>query len=137
MIAAIKALHLLALAFGAAASLGNIYLMLARGPHDLPDPGRMGALRKLYRQTALAAIGLLWLTGLILLVWNHGGWVAGFSFSAKLALVVLLTAIVAFLNVMAPGWARRGGPPAWVASLHIVGATSLLAIVVLAAFAFG
>jgi len=137
MYAVLKALHFLALAFGAAASLGNIYLMLARGPHELPDPGRHNELRKLYRLTAMAAIALLWITGLLLLVFGHGGWVTGIAFAGKIILVLLLTAIVALLNVMAPYWAQRGGPPGWVPAVHVTGAVSLLTIVALAAFAFG
>jgi cytochrome b subunit of formate dehydrogenase len=135
--ALLKAIHFLALAFGAAASLGNIYLMLARGPHDLPDPGRHNELRKLYRLTALAAIALLWITGLLLLVFGHGGWVSGPAFASKIALVLVLTAIVVLLNLMAPYWARRGGPPGWIPAVHLTGAASLLAVVALAAFAFG
>jgi hypothetical protein len=137
VIATIKALHYLALAFGAGASFGNIFLMLAAGPHDLPDPGRTAALRKLYRTTALGAIAVLWLTGLVLLVFRHGGWVAGYAFGVKIALVAVLTAIILFLNLMAPRWARRGGPPGWVANLHVVATFCLLSAIVLAAYAFG
>lgn len=135
MHATLTALHFLALAFGAAASFGNLYLMFASGPHDLPSPGFTGALRRYWRLTALGAIVMLWLTGLALLAW-HGGWAPGPAFAAKIALVAALTAIVAFLNLMAPGWARRGGPPGWVSYLHVAGATLLVTIVICAAAAF-
>ena len=42
----IKAIHLLALVLGAGASLGNIYLLLARGPADLPRYRNRDRLRE-------------------------------------------------------------------------------------------
>ena len=133
----LKSLHFLALVFGAAASLGNIYLALSTGPHDLAAPGFTNMLRKLYRLTALGAIVTLWVTGLILMAWRHGIWIDGFAFNAKIALAALLTAIILFLNAMAPRWARSGGPPSYVPVLHWLGAALLLSIVLLAAIAFG
>lgn len=132
----IKIIHLLALVFGSVASLGNIYLMLSKGPHDLDAPGYTNMLRKLYRLTALGAIIVLWLSGLILLM-RYGGWVPGSAFTIKLTLVVVLTLIIFFLNFMAPGWARRGGPPGYVPALHWIGASCLLLVVIFAGFAFG
>ncbi|MCB1417042.1 MAG: hypothetical protein M9908_07460 [Phyllobacteriaceae bacterium] len=132
----LKSLHFLALLFGAAASLGNIYLALSAGPHDLAAPGFTNMLRKLYRLTALGAITVLWITGLLLMVWRYGIWVEGFAFSAKIMLAVALTAIIFFLNVMAPGWARNGGPPSYVPALHWVGSACLIGIVVFAVIAF-
>ena len=38
MIEILKITHFLALMFGAAASLGNLYIMMAKGPHDCPRP---------------------------------------------------------------------------------------------------
>ena len=133
----LKSLHILALVFGSAASLGNIYLALSAGPHDLAAPGFTNTLRKFYRLTALGAIAVLWVTGLLLMIWRYGIWVEGFAFTAKIALAVVLTAIVFFLNLMAPGWARRGGPPAYLPALHWIGSFCLLGIVVFAVAAFG
>jgi hypothetical protein len=135
MYAFLVAVHLLALAAGAAASFGNLYLMAASGPHDLPSPGFTNTLRRYWRVTALAAIALLWITGILMLV-PAGGWVAGTAFAVKIALVAALTAIIAFVNLMAPGWARRGGPPSWTKYLHVLGSTLLVAIIVLAAVVF-
>jgi cytochrome bd-type quinol oxidase subunit 2 len=132
----IKAIHLLALVLGAGASLGNIYLMLARGPADLPAPALTNALRKWYRLTALVAIVTLWLTGL-LLVLTGDAYVENTAFTYKIAFALALLAIIVFLNIMAPMWARRGGPPTWVSSLHITGTLCLLASVAMAAYAFG
>jgi uncharacterized membrane protein len=131
----LKTIHLLALVFGSAASLGNIYILLASGPHDLPAPGFVGALRKWYRLTALLAILTLWITGVMLIV-MQSGWAQGTAFDAKLFFAALLLGIVGFLNFMAPRWARRGGPPSYVAKIHMAGAASLLLAVVFAVAAF-
>ena len=133
--ATLKLLHLLALVFGSAASLGNIYVNLAQGPHDLPSPALVNALRKWYRLTALAAIAVLWVTG-ILLTLVRFGWADSFAFNAKLFCAAGLLATIGFVNFMAPRWARRGGPPGYLPGLHISGAALLIASVVFAVIAF-
>lgn len=132
----LKSLHFLALVFGAAASLGNIYLALSAGPHDLAAPAFTNTLRKFYRLTALGAITVLWATGLLMMVWRYGLWVEGVAFNIKIMLAVVLTAIIFFLNLMAPAWARSGGPPSYVPALHWVGSACLLLIVIFAVIAF-
>ncbi|MEZ5871845.1 MAG: hypothetical protein R3D32_08355 [Nitratireductor sp.] len=132
----LKMLHLLALAFGSVSSLGNVYLMLSKGPHDLDAPGFTNMLRKLYRVTALGAIVTLWVTGLLMTVMHHG-WVPGFAFHAKIGLALLLLAIILFVNFMASSWARRGGPPTWLANVHVIAAASFLTTVILAVLVFG
>ncbi len=89
----IKAIHFLALVLGAGASLGNIYLMLARGPHDLPAPELTKALRKWYRLSALVAILTLWVTG-VLMASSGDGWIASNAFNAKLVFATALLAII-------------------------------------------
>jgi len=133
----IKIIHLLALMFGSVASLGNIYLMLSKGPHDLDAPGYTNMLRKLYRLTALGAIIALWVSGLILLFGSFNGTMPGTTFHIKLLFVLILTLIILFLNFMASGWARRGGPPSYVPALHWIGASSLMLTVIFAGVAFG
>jgi uncharacterized membrane protein len=136
MLALVKAIHFLALVFGSAASLGNIYLALAAGPHDLPAPGFTNALRKLYRFTALFAILVLWATGLVLMLGEYGWWVPSRAFDIKIAFAILLTAIIFWLNLRATTWARTGGPPSYVKYLHWTGTFGLLMVVTLAVFAF-
>ncbi len=131
----LKAVHLLALMLGAGASLGNIFLMLARGPHDLPAPELTNALRKWYRLSALAAILVLWVTGLLMAV-SGDGWIDSAAFTLKLVFAAVLLAIIGFLNLMAAGWSRRGGPPSWVPALHVTGTLCLAASVIAAAYAF-
>ena len=132
----IKAIHFLALVLGAGASLGNIYLLLGRGPADLPAPELTNALRKWYRLSALVAILTLWATGLVLVL-SGDAYVAEAAFSYKIVFALALLGIIVFLNVMAPLWARRGGPPQWVSSVHVAGTLCLLAAVTMAAYAFG
>lgn len=136
MFSTIKAIHLLALVLGSGASLGNIYLIMARGPHDLPAPELTNALRKWYRLSALVAIVTLWVTGLLLAL-SGDGLVSGNTFTIKLVFATVLLAIVVYLNLMAAGWARRGGPPAYVPSMHLAGTACLLGAVIFAAYAFG
>lgn len=133
--ATLKIIHLLALVLGAGASLGNVYLMLARGPADLPAPGLVAALRQWYRLSALVAIVTLWVSGILLTLIRYG-WVSGSAFNAKLGFATLLAALIIWLNFMAPGWSRRGGPPAYVPALHIGGAIMLVSAVILAVIAF-
>ncbi len=94
-------------------------------------------LRKLYRLTALGAIGLFWVTGITLFLWVYGFQSPGTAFTFKILLVILLSAIVVFVNLMATSWARRGGPPDCLPAIHWIAALLLIAIVVLAGFAFG
>ena len=136
MFQTVKAIHLLALVLGAGASLGNVFLMLAKGPHDLPAPELTQALRKWYRLSALVAIVTLWVTGLLMAL-SGDAFVSGSAFSIKLVFAALLLAIIGFLNFMAAGWSRSGGPPAYVPALHLTGAACLIGAVVFAAYAFG
>ncbi|MFZ1813361.1 MAG: hypothetical protein WBO55_11320 [Rhizobiaceae bacterium] len=131
----LKTLHIVALMFGSLASLGNVYLLLARGPHDLDAPGYTNLLRKLYRLTALGAIGVLWVSGLLMSIAGPI-WESGTAFKLKLLLAALLLVIITILNLMAPGWARRGGPPAWITGVHIVAAVILLCTAALGIAAF-
>lgn len=137
MLTLVKMLHLLALVFGSLAALGGLYLGFAAGPHDLPSPGYTNTLRKFYRLTGLAALAVLWASGLVLLIGGYGLALPGFAFTAKIGFVILLTAISLYINLMAPGWARRGGPPAHLPALQWVSAASLILAVAFAVAAFG
>lgn len=136
MFSILQSLHFLALAFGAVASLGNVYLVLSSGPHDLAAPGFTNQLRKLYRFTALVALAVFWITGLLMLFARYGLWLEGFGFNAKILLVGILTLSVVFINLMSPQWGRSGGPPAYVKYLHWLNAFLLIGAIILAAIAF-
>ncbi len=137
MIVLLKILHLLALIFGSIASLGNIYLGFAKGPHDLAAPDYTNTLRKFYRLTGLGAIIVLWITGVMLMFSKYGLWVPGSAFKAKIIFALAITAVVLFVNLMSPGWARRGGPPSYLPAVTWIGFISLVLVVVFAVAAFG
>lgn len=137
MIEILKILHLVALMFGAAASFGNLYILLAKGAHDLPAPGFVNRLRLLFRLTALFAILTLFATGLLLMLAKYGIWIEGTAFSVKLFFATVILLIVLYLNVIFPRIARPGSaPPGYVAYLHLVAAFSLIASVIFAVIGF-
>lgn len=137
MFTLLKIVHVLALMFGSAASFGNLFLLFSAGPHDLAAPGFTNRLRKIYRLTALIAIGAFWFTGLLMVFLKHGMWVYETSFNIKVFCAFVLTISVIFLNIMAPGWSRSGGLPSYVGSIHWLNAGLLIVIVILASFTFG
>jgi uncharacterized membrane protein len=138
MVEVIKIVHLLALMFGAAASFGNLYIMMAKGPHDLPAPEFANQLRTLFRLTALAAILIIWISGILLMLINHGFWVQSFAFDAKMTFATILLLIILFLNLMAMRSNKgSGGPASYVPALHTIGAISLIMTMVFAVISFG
>jgi hypothetical protein len=138
MIIALKIIHLLALLFGAAASFGNLYILMAKGPHDLPAPGFVNQLRFLFRITALGAIVTLWASGILLMFAKYGWWVDSFSFDAKIVFATILLLIILFLNLLAMRAPKGpGGPPSYVPVLHMIGAACLVMAVAFAVAAFG
>lgn len=136
MLITLKVLHLLALMFGSVAALGNLYLGLSKGPADLAAPAYTNTLRKFYRVTSFVAVITLWITGAVLFVLKYGGKVEAGAFHAKMAFVVILTAIVFFTNFMAPRWAKRGGPPSYIPTLSWISALVLIGSVILAVVTF-
>ncbi len=138
MIISLKIIHLLALVIGAAAGFGNLYILMAKGPHDLPAPGFVNQLRLLFRLSALGAIIVLWASGLLLMFGKYGWWVSSFSFHAKIVFAASLTLIIVFLNLLAIRAPKgAGGPPSYVPVLHVIAATCLVLVVIFAVVAFG
>jgi hypothetical protein len=138
MVEIIKIIHLLALMFGAAASFGNLYILMASGPHDLPSPGFTNQLRYLFRITALGAIVTLWASGIGLLFIKYGLWEHSFAFDAKIVFAAIILLIIVFLNLLAMRAPKGpGGPPSYVPVLHVIGAVSLVLAVIFAVAAFG
>ena len=138
MIEILKILHLLALMFGAAASFGNLYIMMAKGPHDLPAPGFVNQLRFLFRLTALGAILVIWASGVLLMFAKYGWWVNSFAFDAKIVFATIVLLIILFLNLLAMRAPKSPrGPPSWVPVLHMIGAASLVMAVIFAVIALG
>ncbi len=138
MVELIKIIHLLALMFGAAASFGNLYMMMAKGPHDLPEPEFANQLRALFRFTALGAIIVIWISGILLMLINYGWWVQSLAFDVKITFATIVLLIIIVLNLMAM-WSSKssGGPPSYIPVLHTIGAASLVLAVIFAVISFG
>ncbi|MCF6320531.1 MAG: hypothetical protein L3J32_02035 [Rhizobiaceae bacterium] len=137
MIEILKIIHLLALMFGAAASFGNLYMLMAKGPADLPSPGFTGQLRFMFRLSALVAILTIWASGVLLLFIKYGWWINSFSFDAKIVFATIVLLIVLFLNLLAMRTPKGpGAPPSYVPVLHIIGAGSLVLAMAFAVVAF-
>ena len=138
MIELIKIIHFLALMFGAAASFGNLYIMMAKGPHDLPAPEFANQLRTLFRFTALGAILVIWISGILLMLINYGWWVQSFAFDVKITFAAIVLLIIIFLNLIAMRSTKSsGGPPSYIPVLHTIGAASLVLAVIFAVISFG
>jgi|GEM_PF-2589417 len=138
MIELIKIIHLLALMFGAAASFGNLYIMMAKGPHDLPAPEFANQLRTLFRFTALGAILVIWISGILLMLISYGWWVQSFAFDVKITFATIVLLIIIFLNLLAMRASKSaGGPPSYIPALHTIGAASLVLAVIFAVISFG
>lgn len=130
-------LHLFGFGGGVAAALGN-FLVTAQVEANPADAAALSRLRMPFTRAGQGAIGLLWLTGIILL-WSKWGGPASVPslFWVKLLLVVALTAVIGAMDVTMK--AVRGGNVALAARLPIlgrVGAALLVLIVIVAVFAF-
>lgn len=130
-------LHLFGFGAGAGASLANFFItgLIGANPGDAPALNRM---RLLLARTGQMALGLLWLTGIIL-IWSKWGGPAFVPqlFWLKLFLVVVMTALVVVMDLTFK--AVRGGNMAVASRLPILSMASaalLILIVVIAVFAF-
>ena len=130
-------LHLFGFGGGVGASLGNFIIggLIAANPGDTPALNRM---RIVLTRVGQMALGLLWLTGIIL-IWSKWGGPAYVPplFWFKLLLVVALTALMVAMDLIFK--AVRAGNTALASRMPIlamVGAVLLILIVIIAVFAF-
>ena len=137
MLIVLKSLHLICLLLGGASSIGNAVLMKRVAASGTAPPTYVADAMATLGKIGLAAIVVLWLTGLPL-AWMTGAFDAGWAFWAKLAVATLVLALV-------PGmmWLRirasAGGPPVSPATLRqmAVGVRiATVAAIVLAVIAF-
>jgi hypothetical protein len=131
-------LHFFGLGAGVAAAVGNatVASQIQRSPGDAPVLARLQPTFALAGQVGL---GLLWLSGLIL-VWSRWGGPGNLpgTFWVKFGLVVLLTAVVIYVGILSAR--ARAGDEAAKRQLPMIGPFSgiLFAFVVIfAVLAFG
>ena len=124
-------LHFFGLGAGFAASIGNFTVMqlIQASPGDAPV---LSKVPPVLARAGQVGLGLLWLTGLILVWTKYGGpgnldW----AFWIKIACVVALTAIAVYLDLTIKK--VRAGDTAAAAQLPIFGrvAAGLLALIVI------
>jgi hypothetical protein len=130
MIWLVKFLHIFGLMLGSAAAFGNFAVARQVRLSAGAPPKELLALRPLFARTALAAIVLLWLTGLWLYVDAYAGVALGWAFHAKLGAAVLLLAAIIAVNLIARRTAAGTAPPAWLPQLHM--ATRILLVLAVA-----
>jgi hypothetical protein len=121
---------------GSAAAFGNFAVARQVRLSAGAPPKELLALRPLFARTALAAIVLLWLTGVWLYAEAYAGAALGWAFNAKLGTAVLLLAAITVVNVVAGRTAAGTPPPAWLPQLHIATRILLVLAVALAVFVF-
>lgn len=134
---AIKILHLLAMASGVGFGLAS--LVIARVSAGA-DPAAMPTVMKIRMrlgQGAFLSLLILWATGLWLWQSVHGGAVTGI-FGAKIAVVILLTVLSGWMNLVVLRAARGGPRPDPARMAQMAKAASALAVlaVILAGLAF-
>lgn len=135
---AIKILHYLAMASGVGFGLAS--LVIARVGAGA-DPAALPALMKIRMrlgQGAFLSLLVLWLTGLWLWQSLHGGALSGLL-GAKIAVVILLTGVSGWMNILSLR-AARGGPrpdPARMAQMGKAATALAVLAVILAGLAFG
>ena len=136
MFETLKILHLLALMFGAAAGLGNFYIIKASGPDDMPPSALTMRLRNILRFTGLAAIITIWASGIWLMLIECGWWVDSRFFDIKILFATIVLVIVLALNVIASRMAKGAKPPSYLPTLSTAGTASLIITMMLAVLTF-
>lgn len=134
MLALVKFLHMVGLMLGGAASFGSLAIAM-RVKGDAASP--LNALRPVFGRMSLAAILLLWASGLWLYLGFHMGADLGAAFGLKLAAATAVLGLSVWLNVMGARSARtKTPPPAYAAQLRMALLVFLFAAVALAVFVF-
>lgn len=135
---AIKILHLLAMATGVGFGLASLVMARVAAGADTAAVPTVMKVRMRLGQLGLLSLLILWATGLYLFHALYGGAASG-MFMAKIAVVIALTALSAWLNFVSLR-AARGGPrpdPARMAQLAKAAAALAVLAVILAGLAFG
>ena len=106
---AVKFLHLLALMMGAAASIANLVLSVRSEKAGENAPALL-ALRPIFSQIGLAAVLLIWITGVWLYAVRWDSAALGAMFTLKLIAAALLLLAILVINIAGARAARTGTP---------------------------
>jgi len=135
----LKTVHLLALGFGIGSSMGSMVLApWARRAAAAGTPSPFGAVMPVFANIGLAALALLWISGVWMIFQTYdGNFSISTAFNIKLGLVVLVTIDLLVLAYFR-GRARRAGlaPPAAARIFGMLGGLLFIAIVAFAVIAF-
>lgn len=138
MFEALKAVHLLCLLLGGAASLGNAVLLKRVMAAGGPPPPMVADAMQVLAKMGLGAIIVFWATGIPLAVMTGAFATGGPLFSLKLllaAIVLVLVPLMTWLRLqMAAG--KRPPNPALIGRLALIVRWLVVAAIVLAVWVF-
>lgn len=138
MFEALKAVHLLCLLLGGAASLGNAVLLKRVMASGGPPPPMVADAMQVLAKMGLGAILVLWATGIPLAVMTDAFATGGPLFSLKVllaAIVLVLVPLMTWLRMqMAAG--KRPPNPALIGQLALIVRWLVVAAIVLAVWVF-
>ena len=111
MFITLKSIHFLALLLGGASTLGSVVMQrsLQRSGHTGALPAPVTIATRVFPLLGLAAIVLLWATGLWMFAIAYQGQQLGILFTVKLALATIILGGALLVNVTLAR-AARGGP---------------------------
>ncbi len=109
MLIALKIIHFMSLAAGIGIGISSMILGIRAARSEGPAIGALRSAQGVLGRVAFGAIILLWITGIWMWQAYRGG-VTNVSFDAKIAFVVLLTALSLTMTVKGIIFARGGAP---------------------------
>ncbi len=129
MFIALKIIHILCIFVGGGASIGNAVLMKRVTASGNPPPPLVADAMGVLARMGLAAVILLWLTGLPLVFLIHGSLAVGLVFYLKLISASVVLASVSLIN-LERAHARTQGRTPKAAKMKILAKVSQLSTVV-------
>lgn len=136
MIAILKFLHLFSLMLGGTAAGGSTILGALTQRSGAPPPPTVAKAMGIFLKVGLAALVLLWLTGLPLAFQIYGGLALGGLFTAKLLLATLALLLSLAMNAHALKSLKKGTPPDAVLMRRLGQSTGLTVVAVIALTAY-
>lgn len=111
MFIALKIIHILCVFVGGGASVGNAVLMKRVMASGGPPPPLVADAMGVLARMGLAAVVVLWLTGLPLIFIIHGSLAVGIAFYVKLIAASVLFLAVSLINLERVNAGKEGRAP--------------------------